>query len=224
MNKIVFDYLKTLERNNNREWFAEHKDQYEEALAEMKLLAEKVYQELTKTDVLETPSGAKSLHRIYRDVRFKKDKTPYKINFSSSFKRATATRRGSYYFHIQPGNSFVAGGFWGPNPEDLKRIRERILIESEDYRAIITSKEFIETFEQVYGEQVKTAPKGFDKEDENIDLVKPKQFILKHDFTDKEVLDPNFHLKIVAIFQKMRPYFDLMSDFLTTNLNGELEV
>jgi uncharacterized protein (TIGR02453 family) len=224
MNKIVFDYLKTLERNNNREWFAEHKDQYEEALAEMKVLAEKVYQELTKTDVLETPSGAKSLHRIYRDVRFKKDKTPYKINFSSSFKRATATRRGSYYFHIQPGNSFVAGGFWGPNPEDLKRIRERILIENEDYRAIITSKEFIETFEQVYGEQVKTAPKGFDKEDENIDLVKPKQFILKHDFTDKEVLSPNFHLEIVAIFQKMRPYFDLMSDFLTTNLNGELEV
>jgi uncharacterized protein (TIGR02453 family) len=224
MNKIVFDYLKTLEKNNNREWFAEHKDQYEEALAEMKVLAEKVYQELTKTDVLETPSGAKSLHRIYRDVRFKKDKTPYKINFSSSFKRATATRRGSYYFHIQPGNSFVAGGFWGPNPEDLKRIRERILIENIDYKAIITSKEFIETFGSVYGEQVKTAPKGFDKEDENIDLVKPKQFILKHDFTDKEVLDPNFHLKIVAIFQKMRPYFDLMSDFLTTNLNGELEV
>jgi uncharacterized protein (TIGR02453 family) len=224
MNNIVFDYLKTLERNNNREWFAEHKDQYEEALAEMKVLAEKVYQELTKTDVLETPSGAKSLHRIYRDVRFKKDKTPYKINFSSSFKRATATRRGSYYFHIQPGNSFVAGGFWGPNPEDLKRIRERILIENADYRAIITSKEFIETFGSVYGEQVKTAPKGFDREDENIDLVKPKQFILKHDFTDKEVLDPNFHLKIVAIFQKMRPYFDLMSDFLTTNLNGELEV
>jgi uncharacterized protein (TIGR02453 family) len=224
MNKIVFDYLKTLEKNNNREWFAEHKDQYEEALAEMKVLAEKVYQELTKTDVLETPSGAKSLHRIYRDVRFKKDKTPYKINFSSSFKRATATRRGSYYFHIQPGNSFVAGGFWGLNPEDLKRIRERILIENIDYKAIITSKEFIETFGSVYGEQVKTAPKGFDKEDENIDLVKPKQFILKHDFTDKEVLDPNFHLKIVAIFQKMRPYFDLMSDFLTTNLNGELEV
>lgn len=224
MNKIVFDYLKTLEKNNNREWFAEHKDQYEEALAEMKVLAEKVYQELTKTDVFETPSGAKSLHRIYRDVRFKKDKTPYKINFSSSFKRATATRRGSYYFHIQPGNSFVAGGFWGPNPEDLKRIRERILIENADYKAIITSKEFIETFGSVYGEQVKTAPKGFDKEDENIDLVKPKQFILKHDFTDKEVLDPNFHLKIVAIFQKMRPYFDLMSDFLTTNLNGELEV
>jgi len=224
MNKIVFDYLKTLEKNNNREWFAEHKDQYEEALAEMKVLAEKVYQELTKTDVLETPSGAKSLHRIYRDVRFKKDKTPYKINFSSSFKRATATRRGSYYFHIQPGNSFVAGGFWGPNPEDLKRIRERILIENADYKAIITSKEFMETFGSVYGEQVKTAPKGFDKEDENIDLVKPKQFILKHDFTDKEVLDPNFHLEIVAIFQKMRPYFDLMSDFLTTNLNGELEV
>ncbi|MFC3811071.1 DUF2461 domain-containing protein [Lacihabitans lacunae] len=224
MNKIVFDYLKTLEKNNNREWFGEHKDQYEEALAEMKVLAEKVYQELTKTDVLETPSGAKSLHRIYRDVRFKKDKTPYKINFSSSFKRATATRRGSYYFHIQPGNSFVAGGFWGPNPEDLKRIRERILIENADYKAIITSKEFMETFGSVYGEQVKTAPKGFDKEDENIDLVKPKQFILKHDFADKEVLDPNFHLKIVAIFQKMRPYFDLMSDFLTTNLNGELEV
>ena len=65
MNKIVFDYLKTLERNNNREWFAEQKDQYEEALAEMKILAEKVYQELTKTDVLETPSGAKSLHKIF---------------------------------------------------------------------------------------------------------------------------------------------------------------
>ena len=216
-----FDFLRELESNNNREWFTENKKRYQIEHEKVIDFADDLLDKMRSHDEIETPSGKKSLHRIYRDVRFSKDKTPYKSNWSGSFKRATTKLRGGYYFHIEEGNSFVGGGFWGPNSDDLKLLRDQIAYDEEALRAIIQSKSFKSNFGQLLGSQLKTAPKGFAKDHSAIDLLRYKQYILKHDFTDEEVLAEDFSVKVSAAFQAMRPMFDLFSNFLTTDLNGE---
>ena len=215
-----FEFLKAIKKNNNRDWFNAHKEIYLTELAYLENFANALLSELNKHDVIETPSGKKSLHRIYRDTRFSKEKTPYKTNWSGGFSRAGKERRGGYYFHLEPGNSFVAGGFWGPNPEDLKRIREELAYDATPLRKILKSKSFKDTFGTLLGDQVKTSPKGFDVGNPAIDLLRYKQFLVKKSFSDKEVLDKHF-VKIAAqTFRGMRPFFDYMSEVLTTDING----
>lgn len=219
--KSTFDFLKRLKKNNNRDWFNTHKDAYLAEHEQIILFADALLKEMNKHDHIETPSGKKSLHRIYRDIRFSSDKTPYNTHFSGSFKRATAALRGGYYFHLEPGNSFVGGGFWGPSPEDLLRIREDIASNGDELKSILNSKKFKSTFGQLWGDALKTAPKGFDKEHPHIDLIRMKQFLVSKSFTDEEVLSKNFHLKMGNAFKEMRPFFDYMSLALTTDANGE---
>lgn len=222
LDKSVFDFLKKLKKNNDRDWFNAHKEDYLKQHVIMIQFADNLLAEMQKHDHIETVSGKKSLHRIYRDIRFSSDKTPYNTNFSGGFKRATAALRGGYYFHIEPGNSFVGGGFWGPNPEDLKRIREDIADNGDELKQILNSKKFKSNFGQLWGETLKTAPKGFDKDHPHIDLIRMKQFLISKSFTDEEVLSKNFHLKMNAAFKEMRPFFDYMSLALTTDANGEV--
>jgi uncharacterized protein (TIGR02453 family) len=160
------------------------------------------------------------VYRIYRDVRFSKDKRPYKTGFNGYFRRATAQKRGGYFLHIEPGNSYVGGGFYGPNTEDLLRIRKEFEMDDTEIRQILNHPDFVKTYGELKGEALKTAPRGFDKEDKAIDLIRMKQFYVSHAFTDKEVLAPDFQAKVVAAFVLLRPYFDYMSDVLTTDLNG----
>lgn len=214
------DFLKILRENNNRDWFNEHKDEFIEQQAFVEEFAGLLLHELNKDDLIETPSGKKILHRIYRDTRFSKEKIPYKTNWSGSYTRATKQKRGGYYFHIEPGNSFVAGGFQGPNAEDLKRIRDDISFDAAPLRKILNSKSFKDTFGTLQGEQVRTTPKGYDKNDPAIDLLRFKQFLLIKRFTDEEVLSACFLKETSSAFRNMRPFFDYMSDVLTTNLDG----
>ena len=218
--KPVFEFLNDLAQNNNREWFAEHKARYVASHEIMIEFADALLDEMKKHDDIETVSGKKSLYRIYRDVRFSKNKLPYKTSWSGSFRRASKVLRGGYYFHLEPGNSFLAGGFWGPNPEDMKHIRKQIEQDDEFLRDVLNAKETKSYFGQLVGEQVKTAPKGFAKDHPAIDLLRYKQLILKHDFKDSEVLAKNFHVKLSQGFHKLRPFFDVMSEMLTTDLNG----
>ena len=218
------DFLKLLKKNNNRDWFNLHKERYLTELQNVELFADALLLELNKKDVIETISGKKSLHRIYRDVRFSKNKTPYNSHWGGSFKRATKLRRGSYYFHIEAGNSFVAVGFWGPEPGDLKRIREEFSFDAKSFRSILKNKNFIKTFGALKGEQIKTTPKGFNADDEAIDLLRYKQFLLIKKFTDKEVLSPTFVKLVTETFNASRPFLNYMSDTLTTDVNGILIV
>lgn len=222
IEKATFNFLKNLKENNNKEWFDAHKSDYLKQQEVMISFADGLLQRLNLHDVIETFSGKKSLHRIYRDTRFSKEKIPYKNNWSGGFTRATKERRGGYYFHIEPGNTFVAGGFFGPNAEDLKRVRDEISRDPSELRAILKSKDFKNTFGELQGEQLKTTPKGFNSDDEAIDLLRFKQFLLIKKFTDKEVLDPKFIDEVNAAFKNMRPFFDYMSEVLTTDGNGNL--
>jgi uncharacterized protein (TIGR02453 family) len=213
-------YLQLLKSNNNRPWFTSHKDLFIQAQHNLEMFADALLAELNLHDLIETPTGKKSLHRIYRDTRFSADKTPYKNNWSGNFTRATKLRRGGYYFHIEPGNSFVAGGFWNPNPPDIKRIRDEIAFDATPLRKILTSKSFMSSFGKLQGEQLKTAPKGFDISNDAIDLLRYKQFLLIRKFTNKEVLDTSFIKQASMTFRNMRPFFDYMSEVLTTDVNG----
>ena len=127
-----------LKKNNQRDWFAENKDRYENALGEMKNLQANLKDELSHHDEI----AQVKLYRIYRDVRFSKNKDPYKTHLSGYAERATKWKRGGYYFHIEPGNSFAGGGFWGPHKDDLLRIRQDIAVNDKPLRKIITSKSF----------------------------------------------------------------------------------
>ena len=215
-----FEFLKAIKKNNNRDWFNTQKETYLIELAHLEQFANALLSKMNKHDVIETPSGKKSLHRIYRDTRFSKEKTPYKTNWSGGFSRAGKQRRGGYYYHLEPGSSFVAGRFWGPNPEDLKRIREELTYDATPLRKILKSKPFKNTFGTLLGEQVKTTPKGFDANNPAIDLLRYKQFLVKKSFSDNEVFDKHFVEKAAQTFRSMRPFFDYMSEVLTTDING----
>ena len=220
IKKSNLDFLKLLKKNNNRDWFNAHKEHYQSELQNIELFADALLTEMNKHDVIETPSGKKSLHRIYRDIRFSKNKTPYKTNWSGGFSRATKKRRGSYYFHIEPGNSFVAGGFWGPNPADLKRVRDEISTDPEAFRKLLKNKTFIKNFGGLTGEQLQTSPKGFSAGDPAIDLLKYKQFLLVKHFSDKDVLSEGFLKQVNEAFKNMRPFLNYMTETLTTDANG----
>lgn len=212
----TLQFLKDLSNNNNREWFQSNKDRYEAAHENMKQFVAAVEKALGETDHLE---GSK-LFRIYKDVRFSKDKSPYKNNFGTGFSRATNRLRGGYYLHIEPGASFVGGGFWQPNPQDLKRIRDEFAMDDRPIRRIMADPIFKKYFDTLHGEEVKTAPKGYDKVHPALDLIRKKSFTVHRNFTDKEVTSDNFLQEVKLTFEAMRPYFDYMSEVLTTDLNG----
>ena len=219
--KSTFDFLKTLEQNNNRDWFNANKDRYLAEHAKVLEIAAQLITEVGKFDMIEPTTPKKTLFRIYRDTRFSKNKTPYKNHFSGSLTRATAYRRGGFYFHLEPHNkSMIAGGFWAPSSPDLKRMRAEIAVDADNVRKIITSPEFVETFGELRGDQVKTAPKGYKKEHPAIDLLRYKQYLLVREFSDKEVQQEGFVQKAANTFQRMLPFFDYMSAVLTTDENG----
>jgi len=213
----VFDFLRAVKANNNRDWFHANKAEYKKVHENFKAFAQSVHDHVTTHDEIERLK----IHRIYRDVRFSKDKTPYNGHFSGSLVRATKWKRGGCYFHIQPsGGSFVGGGFWSPESKDLKRIRYELAHAPEPLREIIADKAFVDTFGTLDGEQLKTAPQGYAKDHPNIDLLRYKQFLVSRSFSDEEVLAPDFAETISDVFHKMRPFFDFMSDVLTTDENG----
>ena len=193
---------------------------YEQSQSQMLEFAHQVTAEMNKHDLIED-RGKRTIYRIYRDVRFGKDKTPYKINWAGFFRRATAERRGGYYFQVGPKGSFVMGGFFGPNAKDLLHLRNQLAMGAEPLRAVIESKQFKDFFGELNGQQLKTAPRGFDKQHPDVDLLRYKQFIVRHDFSEKEVFSKEFPEIMSDAFQQMRPFFDCMSEMLTTDLNGE---
>jgi len=220
IKKEAVDFLKKLSKNNTREWFNAHKELYTDAQNNIIDFAGGLLKEMNKHDNIETESGKQSLFRIYKDVRFSKEKTPYNTHWSGAFKRATKKLRGGYYFHIQPGNSFLAGGFWGPDKNDLQRIRQDIDTNYMEWSKMLANKTLAKTFGEMIGEKVISAPRGYDKNHPAIDLLRYKQYLLRHDFTDEEVLSPDFVKQANSVFKNMRPFLDFMSEILTTDSNG----
>ena len=147
MTKSTLEFLNQLKENNNRDWFAEHKKAFETEQKLAKTFFTSVGDQLGKIDSIERIQ----IFRIYRDVRFSKNKAPYKNHFSVGFTRTKPLLRGGYYLHIEPGGSFVGGGFWEPNKEDLFRIRKEIELDASELRQIINQSTFKKYFGTLEG-------------------------------------------------------------------------
>ena len=217
-------FLKDLAKHNDREWFAAHKPSYLAAQQNMCDFIDKLIIEMNKHDVLDNVSGKKSLYRIYNDVRFSKDKSPYNPRFAFSLSRASKLRRGGYYLSIKPGQSFLGCGFFSPNPADLSRIRQDISSGYEQWNKILQAKGIVSNFGALAGDKVSTAPRGYDIKHPAIELLRHKQFVLRHHYSDAEVTSPDFLKEVNKTFKAVRPFFDHTSETLTTDLNGELIV
>lgn len=210
-------FFKKLKKNNNREWFAENKPKFKELEKEIKAFGEQLKDRLNEFDNVDRFK----LFRIYRDIRFSKDKTPFKTHFGLYWNRLKPRLRGGYYLHISPNNNFLACGFWDPNPKDLYRIRKEFLHDANEFRKILKSKEIYSNWGNLEGNELKTAPRNFDKNHPDIDLIRKKQFVFKINYSDKEVLEKRFIDKIELSLKAIRPFLNYMTDVLTTDENGE---
>lgn len=214
----VFQFLEELKLNNHKDWMQANKKQYLANEKQLKDFYKQVETRLNQNDKIEKIK----VFRINRDIRFSKDKTPYNVHRSVSFSREGVHRRGGYYLRIEPNNSLMAAGFFEPNPTDLLRIRQEFDIDAQPIRNILNEKDFKKAFggfNQEYA--VKTVPKGFSKDHPDIDLIKLKSFFVTHQFRNQEVTATNFIDQLVYHYELARPYFDYMSEVLTSNLNGE---
>lgn len=217
ISKETLDFFKVLEKNNDRDWFNEHKSEFKKIEKDVKTFYNAVLKSLNEHDDVDKLK----MFRIYRDVRFSKDKSPYKTHFGGSFHRTKPKLRGGYYLHIQPNNeSFIATGFWEPAPADLLRIRKEFEMDDTEMRAILNNRSFSNIWGTFVGDEVKSAPKGFSKDHKAIDLIKKKQYIFIKKYTDSQVLSDGFIDDVNQSFKAIRPYFNYMSDVLTTDLNG----
>jgi uncharacterized protein (TIGR02453 family) len=216
INPEVLRFFEALEKNNTREWFEPQKPHFKALEAEVKVLGEELKTSMNETDEIDKVK----LFRIYRDVRFSKNKTPFKTHFGMSFNRKKPHLRGGYYIHIAPGDSFIAAGFWNPDKEDLFRIRKEMEMDADEFRKLLKDPQFVKAWGGLTGEEVKTAPKGFSKEHSNIDLIKKKQYLFIKKLDDSAILASDFQTEVIQHFNALRPIFNYFSNVLTTDLNG----
>jgi uncharacterized protein (TIGR02453 family) len=213
-------FLKDLAKNNNREWFEANRKKYEAARQDFIGLADEIIKGFCKKDKdFEQLEGKKCLFRINRDIRFSKDKSPYKTNFGASFERGgRISPWAGYYLHVQPGNnSFVAGGVWQPEADRMKKIRQEIDYSWEAFKKIITNKKFVTTFgdlEKTKETSLSREPKGYEKDNPAIDYIKLKSWVVSAPITDVEIMDKTGLKKILAGFETMQPMIEFLNQAL----------
>ncbi|MGZ3925266.1 MAG: DUF2461 domain-containing protein [Flavisolibacter sp.] len=215
-------FLAQLKKNNNKPWFDAHRAQYEAARIDFTNFIQLVIDALQKTDTTITGITAKdSQFRINRDIRFSKDKRPYKENFGAFIARGgKKSIYAGYYFHLAPGNSFVGGGLWQPEPANLKKVRQEIDYNWEEFQSIVKNKNFKKTFGDLYkGEDMslKRMPKGYEEDHPAIDYLKLQSLIAETTFTDDELTKATLHKKTLAAFQALQP----LLNFINRGLEGE---
>ena len=212
----VFKFLNDIKSNNNRKWFNKNKQTYKRSLEQIQNFTINLVELMNSNDKIENYK----IFRIYRDVRFSKNKTPYKNNFGISLVREKPKLRGGYYFHIEPSNSFSAVGFWQPEKDDLFRIRKEIELDGKEFSDVISSNLITKKWGNLIGESLKTSPRGFSKDHEYISLLRRKSFLFKKNYTDEEIISKNFIHKLYQDFLVTRTFLDYMSNILTSDLNG----
>jgi uncharacterized protein (TIGR02453 family) len=202
-------FLKDIKKNNNRPWFEKNRSRYEEAKADFLGFVDRLIKEMSKFDPSLAHLNAKDcMFRINRDVRFSKDKSPYKTHLSAYFNKGGKKSNGAgYYIHIEPGKSFAAGGMWQPLPADLAKIRQEIDYSFDDWKKMISDKNFKKNFpESVRTEgSLVRPPKGYDESNPAIHFIKMKNFIVSSAFNDTQVQGKSFVKDAGTAFNAMNP-------------------
>lgn len=210
--KQMHNFLSGLAANNSKEWMDAHKSDYMTAKQNfIDLVQHLINKTAPKDPEVASEEAKKCIFRLNRDVRFSNNKDPYKTNFGGSIsKGGRKTGNPGYYIHIMPGNNFAGGGLYHPMPDALKKIRQEIDYNADELRGIMNSKYFKSVFDEPYDDKVKTAPKGFSKDNPNIDLLRYKSFIYMRKFTDKEAQSSEFPDLIQETFTTIKPYLDFL--------------
>ncbi len=218
--QVTLDYLLDLRFNNNKPWFDENRKRYEQAQANFEALTADIIRQFGSVEDLGDTTVKQCLFRINRDIRFTKDKSPYKSHMAAHIGKGGRKGSGrSYYVHIEPGGSFIATGAYAPSPEQLKRIRAVIAADGgKKLKAILSSKAFKQYFGTMQGEALKTAPKGYDADHPAIDLLKHKGFIALHKLDDEDVLKDDLAAKVVIVCKALKPFEDYFHTILGENM------
>lgn len=203
----VLDFLSELQKNNRKEWMDENKPTYQAARKEFVQLVTGLIEKITVFDPTITGLLAKDcIFRINRDIRFSKDKSPYKTNMGAFIAQSGRKTKGAgYYLHLQPGNCFFGGGIYMPQATELAKIRQEIDYNAAQLKEILDDKTFKSTFGELQGEQLKTAPKGYPKDHEHIDLLRYKSYTVFTKFAESKVKQKDFADWLITQFKVMQP-------------------
>ena len=207
--QFALDFLKDLAAHNSKEWMDGNRKRYQEAKENVIELVAAIMEQASLFD----PSLAglepkKTLFRINRDIRFSKNKDPYKTNFGAAIVEGGRNAGNpGYYLHLQPGNTFVGGGLYQPDSEMLAKVRQEIDYNGNKLRSIIEAKEFIRTYKEPFSEdRLKTAPKGYPKDHPDLDLLQLKHYVYMHEVSDSDVGAKNFTNKVVDAYRTLHPF------------------
>lgn len=208
----LLKFLKDLEKNNTKEWFHDHNDTYQNLRSEFIEFVGQLIEEIASFDKgVAGLDPKKCIFRINRDIRFSKDKSPYKTNFGAAMgEGGKKTEKAGYYFHAEPGKSFIAGGIWMPSSEVLSNIRQEIDYNQEEFKKLLEAKDFKKYFGELEGESLKTAPKGYTTDHPMIEVIRQKSFVMTHYYQDKELGELKAK-EVAFVFEKMKPVNDFLN-------------
>lgn len=210
--KEIFDFLKELTVNNDREWFHAHKAEYDELREAWILDVQRLIGMMAEYDAtLKGVQASDCVYRIYRDIRFTKDKTPYKTYFSTVVARGgRKTLKSCYYLHMQPGDAGLHGGIWCPDRELLSKLRHSIDDNIEEFLGIINGKEFTKRYRFV-SESLKTMPKGFPREHPYAEYIKMKEYLVSHNVPDSYFTTGDWVEKAAADFRPLMEFHNFLN-------------
>jgi uncharacterized protein (TIGR02453 family) len=214
-HKLTLKFLKDIAKNNNRNWFEKNKPRYLEVKNGFDDFLEEVHRHLLKFDQsLANLNPRKIAFRIYRDVRFSKDKRPYKTNMGAGFSsKGKMEQEPGYYVHIEPGKSFIAGGLYMPDPANLAKVRQEIDYNPDRLLKILNDRKFRKLYKQLdEWDKLKTAPKGYAKDHPHIEILKNKSFVVSHRFTDAEVASKTFAKKVADAAKVLKSFNDFLAE------------
>lgn len=209
----TLDFMRDLAQNNNRDWFQANRKRYDAVKMEFTALVGQVLKNVSTFEALPNTDPKDCIFRINRDIRFSKDKTPYKQNLAAAIGiGGRHSGRIDYYFHIQPGNeSFIGAGMWQPTAEHLARFRQEIDYNVESLTDIIDAPDFRAYFPEISGQSIKTAPKGYTADHPNIELLRRKELFFMHRYSDAAVLKPTFADELTKGCRLIKPYCDFLN-------------
>lgn len=213
MQPSTLQFLRNLQKNNNRDWFNDNKTIYQEAQQDVVSFVGNLIEQMAAFDEeVGKVDAKKSLFRIYRDTRFSKDKSPYKTNFGASLGMGKGNQKAGYYLHIEPGKSFLAGGIYMPEPSVLKAIRKEISAFGEEFKMILEKDDFRNYFRGLSVEdKLKNVPQGFEKDDKMAEFLKLKHFIVTHPVSDEQLLNDDAAKEFSKIYKAMKPLNDFLN-------------
>jgi uncharacterized protein (TIGR02453 family) len=210
----TFDFLKDLSKNNNREWFSENRKRYDTARIDLENLVSETLKEILFFENWVNTNTKDCIFRINRDVRFSKDKSPYKNFFSAAFgDGGRHSGKIDYYLHLQPNNeSFIGAGIYNVTTEQLGKFRQEIDYNAVQIKTMIENEYFKAYYPEIWGEKLKKAPKGYAADHPDLELLCRKQLFFMHRFKDEDIFKPNFPQEIAKACKIVKPFTDFVNE------------